>query len=596
MRLLGRILLYLLATIGGLAIAGVVAIAILAVSFAPRTPSLPDRIVLILDLHPGVVERGPSRLLQFLGAEPTVLRDAVDALTIAREDDRVVALMIRLGGVPVAIAHAQELRDAIAAFRAKGKFSIAFAESFGLLGNGTPEYYLASVAEEVWMQPSGQLGLTGLAVEMPFLRGTLDKLGIKPRIERRHEYKSSAEMFTRAGFSEPARRSLQRLADSWLMQITTGIAADRGLTETAVHTLVNNGPYLAAEARDARLIDRLGYDVQAWDRARVLAGPDASRVTISDYRAATGRPHSEGVKVALIFGVGAIELTTEGENPLFEGDVFAAWTVRRAIYDAIADEEIEAILLRVDSPGGSYVASDTVWAALKRARDSGKPVVVSMSDVAASGGYFVAMDADRIIAQPGTVTGSIGVFGGKFVTERFWEKLGITWDEVHAGERALMWSEVRDYPPGAEARLSAMIDSVYADFTAKAASGRGLTAAQIDAAARGRIWTGEDALEMKLIDALGGYEAAVAAVKELLGLAPEDGIELVPLPHPRTPVERLIDAMSSGYSLDAALSEAFELPSPTAALRHELEPLLGDLSALRPPRGILQIPPFRLQR
>ena len=591
MRTLGRFVLYALATLGALTLAGVIGLAVFAGAVAPRAPSLPDRIVLSLDLGHGIAEQAPGRRFELFGPEPLALRDAVDALATAAGDERVKGVVIEFGAAPIAIAHAQELRAAIRRLREAGKFAFASAPSFGFAGGGTPEYYLASAAEEIWIAPSGGLGLTGLALEIPFLAGTLDELDIEPRMERRHEYKSAVETFTRTKLSEPARRSLQRLVDSWLEQITTDIAADRGLAADAVQALIDQAPYLAGQAEAAGLVDRLGYGDEFRDHTLVAAGAGAEAIDVRDFLAAVGRPHAAGTRVALVHGLGAIAPVADDDGPLFDDSVFAAWTVAEAIEQAVEDDTIAAILFRVNSPGGSYLGADRVWHAVKRARAAGKPIVVSLGDVAASGGYFVAMAADRIVAQPATLTGSIGVFSGKLVTEGFWAQLGVSWDEVHAGARATMWSNVYDYPPGAAARLDAMLDAIYADFTAKVASGRGLSEAAIDAAARGRVWTGEAALARGLVDRRGGYEEAVRAVKELLALAPEDDIELVPIPAVRSPFTRLVEALGAGRGLGSALGSVF---APVSVA--DLTPFARELAILRSPRGVLQLPPLRLSR
>jgi protease-4 len=359
---------------------------------------------------------------------------------------------------------------------------------------------------------------------------------------------------------------------------------------------VNNGPYLAREALDLGLVDRLAY----WDEfiadAKERAGEEAEEVLMGRYLAGVERPNRSGTKVALIHGRGTI-VSGSADGGAFEQPGFGAHRIAGAISDAIDDDEIESILFRIDSPGGSYIASDIVWREIRRASEAGKPVVASMGGTAASGGYFVAMPADRIVAQPGTVTGSIGVYGGKVVTARLWERLGITWDGLQAGDRAAMWSFVQDFPPGAEERFADLLDFIYEDFTAKAMADRAMEADQIDAVARGRVWSGEDALALGLIDAVGGYRTALAETRDLIGLEPDAPIELVLMPRPLSPFEQFAKALDgevSARSLAATLLGA-KNDSVVARAARELGLAADDLDLLRPPAGVLQMPPLRLR-
>ncbi len=593
MKTIKKLLLYGLASLGATTLVAILLLGLLMLRFGDGIRPLPSRMVLLADLKSGLVEVGGADLFGAFGGGPLIMRDFVDALDAASRDDRVRGLVVKLGPAGVSVAQAQEIRDAVAGFRRSGKSTIAFAESFGGIGSGTVAYYLASAFETIWVQPSGAVGLTGLALEAPFLKGALEKLGVEAKVEQRQEYKVAAEMFTQERFSEPARRSLQQLVDSWLSQIVSGVAAARGLQPGAVRKLVDQGPYLAPEALAANLIDKLGYWSELVNSTRASANLDgvaASLVRVDRYFADVERPNSEGPKVALIFGVGAVLPGTD-DDPFSGGTTFAADTVAKAIGSAAADRDVQAILFRVDSPGGAYMAADTVWREVERASQAGKPVVVSMAGQAASGGYFVAMPAARIVAQPGTVTGSIGVFAGKAVSEALWQKLGITWDEVHAGARATMWSQIRDYPTGAEERFSQFLDAIYDDFTAKLARGRRLTGAQVDAVARGRVWSGADAQKNGLVDVIGGYAAAVLEVKRVLGLRPEESIDLVRFPAPRSRIERIVGLMTQRTRSSAGPATAL---MQDLARRYQID--LEDFAVFVPPVGILQMPPFRLGR
>ena len=593
MRTLRKFLLYGLASLGGVTFVAILIVGGLVLNFSDDIQPLPSRILLEADLGAGVAEVRKDGLISAFDAGPLLMREFVDALDAASNDDRVQGLIVRLGSGGISIAQAQELRDAVATFSGSGKFTLAFSESFGGIGSGTVAYYLASAFDSIWVQPSGAVGLTGIAVEAPFIKGALDKLGVRANVEQRQEYKAAAEMFTREQFSAPARASLQRLVDSWFAQIVEGIASARDLDAGAVRILIDEGPYLAQEALTANLVDGLGYWTDVLASARTSASLDvdmASRMRIDRYLASVERPNSNGPKVALIYGVGAV-LPGADDDPFSDGATFAADSVANAIAAATRDSDIRAILLRIDSPGGAYTAADTVWREVDRASRAGKPVVVSMAGEAASGGYFVAMPADRIVAQPGTVTGSIGVFAGKAVTEALWQKLGITWDEIHAGSRATMWSQIRDFPPGAEDKFSRILDAIYDDFTAKLSRGRSLSKEQVDAVARGRVWSGADAHANGLVDVIGGYSIAFAEVKQALGLAPVDSINLIDFPKPRSRLERVVSLLTDRVEFPLGQTGAL-----MQALGRRFSLSVDHFAVFAPPVGVLQLPPFRLKR
>ena len=422
MRLIGRIFLYLLAAVGGLSVLLVTGL-IGFVFFARDEPVVPDKIVMSIDIRGGVVERQERGLLQGFGKKRgLVLRHAIDAIDTARGDDRVKGIVLNLDG-GLSIAHAQALRRAISAFKESGKFAHAYAKDFG--GNSTVAYYLASASEKIWMQPSGTLGLIGLAIESPFFAPALEKLDVKAHFEQRHEYKGAGEQFVRSGFSPEARDSLQDLIDSWMSQITGDIATDRRMSAAEVNALMEMGPLLAAEAMSARLIDVLAYRDEFETKIDELSGKDAEWLSVERYLALRPLQIPAESKVALIYGEGAIVPGRDGGSPLGGSQKFAADSVADAILEAAEDPAIAGIVLRIDSPGGAYGASDTVWRAVHVAKEKGKPVVASLGRTAASGGYFVAMAADKIVAEAGTVTGSIGVLTIKFVTRGFWRKLGV---------------------------------------------------------------------------------------------------------------------------------------------------------------------------
>jgi protease-4 len=572
MRRLGRILIGFLA-VSGLVFLGLVGLGAWAVAHMAGgdDQDVPERTVLSLDLDAHFRETAEGNPLAELSGERSYgLRQVVEAIDRAGNDNRVTSLFATLSHSSLGLAGRQDVRDAVIRFRATGKPAVLFAETLGEGGSGTLDYYLASAFSQIWLQPSGDVGLTGLWVESPFLKGALDMLGIKPQFSGRHEYKSAIDMFTETGFTPAHRENLGRLLDSWSDQITAGIVNGRGLPEAKVRGLIGKGPFLASEALAAGLVDRLGYRDQAWDS---VAGSGPAAVEEMDLAEYAGHlDHPRGTKVALINGIGAIHGGQSHRGLNGEGD-FGARTVAEAFRDAVDDDKVKAILFRVDSPGGSYTASDTVHHEVARARAAGKKVVVSMGDFAASGGYFVSMGADRIIAAPGTITGSIGVFTGKVVLDEFWKKLGISWDELHRGENAGIWSANQAFSPQAKARVDALLDNIYADFTGKVSAARNLDAARMDKLARGRIWTGADAKESGLVDGLGGWAEALVQVRQVTGLNAGDPLTLVEFPRPRKPWEILAESLGGGIMAEQRVLARLEpllkvlAPAPGAQLR-----------------------------
>jgi protease IV len=539
----------LLASVGFLVVAAVVVAAIWANGlqhWAAAEFEIPEETVLSLDLSAGLPEARPDNPLARLSlGQALTMRETVEALEAAGEDGRVRALVAHLGIGELGIAQVQELRQAIGAFRDHGKFAVAFAESFGEGGDGTLHYYLASAFDEVWLQPSGGFDVTGVAAEAPFLRGALDKLGIVPRLDQREEYKGAMNTFTDRELPPPQRDNLRQLLESWLAQIARDIAAARGQDESAVRAAIDSAPLPAAAAIDRGLVDRLGYWDEVSDAILAKAGENAEFVSLESYAEAHDPLPTPGPTVALIYGVGPVVLAGGEDDSVIGEGVMASDTVAEAIASAVEDPEVAAIVLRIDSPGGSYVASDAIWREVQLAREANKPLIVSMSNVAASGGYFVAAPAHKIVALPGTITGSIGVVSGKLVLTGLWDKLGINWDGIEAGAAAGYWSMNRDFSPEEWARLQDSLDRVYADFTGKVATGRSMAPDAVAAVAKGQVWSGEDAKALGLVDELGGLEDALALAAEAAG-APGQRPAVKVLPEPRDPVEALIEDLFAG--------------------------------------------------
>jgi len=527
LRWIGRILIAALAGIGLLVIVAILFASSVWRDFSSRIEPVPEQALLTLDLGDGVSETNASDPFALAGfSRGLTMPDLVLGLEAAGRDPRVKGLALKLGAGDLPLARAQEIRDALKAFRAQGKFVLAFAESFGEAGDGNSHYLLATGADEIWLQPSGDVGLTGLRLETPFFRDALDWIGVSVQMDRRKEYKGAIDSLTANSMPAPQRENLQQLVNSMTTALADGVAARIGGDEEAARSLIDRGPFLAADALKAKLVDRLAYRDEFETELDRRSG-NAKRYSLADY-ATMIKPPEDATEIALVHGLGPIQLAADGSA--LGGVVMDAATVSEALRAAREDSKIKAILFRIDSPGGSYVAADTIWREVARAREEGKPVVVSMGAVAASGGYFVAAPAAAIVAEPTTITGSIGVFGGKFVLNELWTKLGVTVDGVQAGANADMDSANRDYSYAGWNHLQTSLDAIYQDFVTKVGAGRRLGADAVEHVAKGQVWSGADAAENGLVDKLGGLSTAIAEARRAAGLAPDTPIRLVNFP------------------------------------------------------------------
>jgi protease IV len=573
-----------LAVVGGAVVVGFLILALAALLTGGER--VPSRAVLELDLERGLVEYVPDDpLAQAIHGRRTTVLDVVEALERASGDDRVRALVVRVGSGDLGWAQVEEVREAVGRFRASGKPAIVFSETFGEFGPGHGGYYLATAFDQVVLQPSGDVGLSGLRSESPFLSGTLEELRVQPQMDHRHEYKNALNLFTESEFTEAHREATLRIVESIHEQLVAGVAEGRRLPAERARELIGGGPWGAEDAVRAGLVDRLAYRDQLYDSLRAEYGRGTEFMYLRRYLAAAGRAHTRGETVAVIYGVGGVQRGESEVNPVFGGLAMGAETVTRAFHRAIQDPAVRAIVFRIDSPGGSYVASDAVWREVVRARAAGKPVIASMGNVAASGGYFVAMPADRIVAHPSTLTGSIGVVGGKMVTRGLMNRLGVTFDAVSVGENATMWSGISEYSPEEWQRVQEWLDRVYVDFTTKAAEGRGRSREEIHELARGRVWTGADAQRVGLVDELGGYHVALRLAREAMGVEADAPLRLRIFPERRTLLESILDRGPRSSRPEASqllLERAVHLLEPAARTLHRAG-LLGAPGALTAP-------------
>ena len=587
-----RIVLGIFAAIGIIAALMVLGTGIAVWRIASSRPSLPKSIILTAELGRDLVEGPrPNEVTELLTGRKQTMRGFLDAIERAAEDSRVRGLYAHIDGDSLGLAKVQELRDAVQAFRARGKFAIAFSESFGEFGGGTRPYYLATAFDEIWLQPLGAVGLTGLRAESPFLRGLLDRIGIEPSFQHREQYKSAANILTETEMPAPQREELDNLLGAMAGQITHGIAETRHLSESEVQGLIDKGPLFADEAKEAHIVDRIGYRDEALTEAHRRAGSGAELLSLSRYIEGAGRPHTKGPAIALIYGAGLIMMGGGDKSPLSGTAEMNAREVARAFRDAFRDADVRAILFRIDSPGGSAVASESIWREVVRARERGKPVIVSMGDTAGSGGYYIAAPADKIVAEPATLTGSIGVVAGKLVITELLNKLRVNVETIERGANSGMFSALRDFSPAERQRLDAFLDQTYRGFKAHVAAGRHLSDEAVEAVAKGRVWSGEDAKKNGLVDELGGYAVALRLAREAAKLSPDAPIKLVTFPHQKSTAEILFDRLlererDSDAAPSGTLGRAW---TALAALTSPLDLLLGGV--LEDP-GVLRMPPL----
>ena len=555
-----------------------------------RQPTVPSRAALSLAVGGDIAEMPASDVVAYLSdaTTPTV-RGIVDNLRKAKTDTRVRAVLLRPTGFASPYwGKVQELRDALLDFKESGKPLYAYLE-YG----GDREYYLASAADKVFLMPASTLDLAGVATYQVFLRGTLDKIGAYPDIHHVGEFKAAPNSYTETGYT-PAHREM----DEWLNrdlydQIVKGIAEGRKKSEADVRALVDRGPFLAQDALRAGLVDELVYEDQVAEKMRgddeddeldTIDGDDYGRVS----PASLGL--NRGPRIAVIYAVGAIVSGQSGYDPL-NGAVVGSESLIESIRDAREDSSVRAIVLRVDSPGGSATASDAVWRELMLARDK-RPLIVSMSDLAASGGYYIAMPGQVIVAQPSTLTGSIGIFGGKFITGGVYEKLGANIESTSIGKHAEMNSPARPYNADEVKKVREQLESFYKQFIGKVADARGKTPEQIDAIAQGRVWTGRQALQNGLVDALGGLDKAIEVAKEKAGIDADDEVQLVVYPEPKSFYELVSEF--SGARAEAAAGARL-LNNLSAGERDVLRLLRGPATLFR--RGeLLALMPFTFLR
>ncbi len=509
--------------------------------------------VLELDLREGITDQAPTNPFAIFGGAGLSTVQVVDTLAQAEDDDRVKALLIRLPEAGINPAAADEIRQAIRRFRRSGKVVIAHSQGFQPVGTTVSSYMIGTSASELWMQNTASFQLAGFSADSVFLARAFDKYGVNAEFEQRYEYKNAVNEYTESDFTPAHREAMTAWMTSIYTSALANAAQDRRVTPAALRATIEAGPYSSAQALQRRLIDKVGQVEEAEAEAKRRAGRNSEIMEFGDYAASKGERAGSGRNaIAIVGGEGSIMTGTGGgADPFGGGSSILSDDVAEAIYDAIEDDSVKAIVFRVSSPGGSPEASEQILAAVRAARAAGKPVVVSMGDYAASGGYWISSEANWIVAQPSTLTGSIGVYGGKFVLADALGRFGVDMRNLSiGGDYADAFSPSQDFTPAQRAAFAAQIDRTYEEFIARVAAGRRLPPARVREIARGRVWTGAQAQRIGLVDQLGGLEEAIAKARELARIPAGDSVRFKRYPEARSPFEALSDAF--GVSGEAA--------------------------------------------
>jgi protease-4 len=506
-----------------------------------RGPSVPDHSTLILRIGGELVETPPNDVVGQLtgGTRAQTVRGYVEALRRAKGDPRIDSVLI----IPTPIqspywGKIQEIRDAVLDFRKSGKRVSAYLEYAG-----NREYYLATAAEKIYLVPTSSLDVTGIATYELFLKGTLDKIGAQADFEKIGDYKTAPNQLTQTTFTPPHREMTESMTRDMYEQLVRGIAETRKKKVEDVRALVDEGPFLARDAHKAGLVDGLAYEDQLDDHGAVSKSGTVEGESYGRTRRSVlprGAP-----RIAVIYVTGIINSGDSGFDPL-NGDVAGSTRLVKAIRSARADDSVRAIVVRIDSPGGSSIASDVIWRELTVTKNEkpARPLVASMSDLAASGGYYVAVAAPSIVAQPATLTGSIGIYGGKFITGGTYDKLGANIESIIIGRNAGLISPDRPFTDSERQKLRAQMRDFYDGFVQKVATSRKMTVERVDQLAQGRVWTGAQAQQNGLVDALGGLDRAIGLAKERAGISPETDVEVVSYPERKSLAELLVEQLS----------------------------------------------------
>ena len=549
----------------GLILIGFVAMALLFSAIRGERPSVKDNSVLALNVSGPLPDYVPDNPLnRIFGNPPQSLSSLLAQFRKAKADKRIKAIILDVDASETGWAKAEEIRGAIEDFRSSGKPVYAYMET-----GFNKDYYIAAACDKIYIPPSGELFVTGLAADVMFFRGTLDKLGIYPDVYQIGKYKSAGDMFTQKQMTDAHREYINSLLDDLYGRMVDSMAKGRRKSTDEMKQLIDNAPYTAKQAQDNGLIDGALYRDEVEKQVKKGLGygdnDELRLVKASDYRKISQESLglNKGEKIAVVYAAGDImsgssQFGSDGQ------EVIGSDSLVKTLNEVRDDKSIKAVVLRIDSPGGSGLASDIIWRGIESLKAK-KPVVVSMSDVAASGGYYIACNANKIVAQPSTITGSIGVVGGKPVVKGFYDWIGITNEYVLRGNNAGMFRETEKFSDSERAKFQEFLKSTYDDFTSKVAKGRSKDQTYIDSIGQGRVWTGRQGKENGLVDEYGGLDKAIEVAKQLANIPADKGVQRILRPIPPT----LWDQLFSDTGEDEAAASATKEQSALLAAMPE---------------------------
>ena len=524
---------------------------------------VPPAALLTVDFDEAFSETKENDIMaELAGIQNQNFFDLLKAINVAAADDRVKALVGKISVSSLGLAQIQDLRQTILNFKKSGKKTYLYAPSFGAFGRGTKEYYLASVFDEIAIAPNSEVGITGIGIEVPFFRAVLDKIGIKPEFYSRYEYKTAMNSFTQNKMSLPFKAEMQKLGDGIFNRMVADIAESRKLSISEVKNLINRAPLSSSEALKAKLVDIIAFKQDYLDVLQTYHKAELFDLALYEGNILNNKKGTPSIALLVIDGV--IAEGTSAADSLQNEFVTGSDTVLAQLKEIEKDKNVKALVIRVNSPGGGYNAANEIWHGIEQLKQKKKiPVVVSMGDYAASGGYFVAIAGDKIVAEPSTITGSIGVLGGKVVLQGLWQKLGVNWEKIAFGKNAGILSANTPFSESEKDIFNKSLDDIYSDFTSKVAKARNLSPQQMNQVARGRVWLGEQALPLKLVDALGGIETALGLAQAASSIKPDEKIRIEFYPKEKSLHEKLQQFIRDGKGLAmfdtlSGFSEEFE--------------------------------------
>ena len=511
---------------------------------------LPDNAILTVNFDKPLPEYYENNILSPFPQEAQLsFYDMIKTLNIAATDKRIKALAAEINLSSLGAAQIQELRRTIKYFRSKGKKAYIYSSGMGSLGGGTSEYYLASAFDEIWMQPNTEIGITGVSIEVPFLRAVLDKIGVTPEFYARYEYKNAMSSLLDKTLSPQYKSEIVKLGGTMYYQMIQGIATDRDISTDNLMKLVDKAPIIAEDGLKNKLVDKIAFKSDYLAEIR-KQHDNATLYPVVNYVHQVQDMRGKLPQIALLVLEGEIIDGQDGNVNMWQNGIISDGFVLKQLEEIAKLPNIKGLIVRINSPGGSYNASAEIWHAINSLKKNKNiPVVVSMGDTAASGGYFIALAGDYILAEPLTLTGSIGVLGGKVVLESLWKKLGVNWEGLKFGENAGILSTNRKFSQSEKQAFNRSLDNVYRDFTSKVSETREIPLADLDKLARGRVWSGINAAQNKLVDANGGIGEALIKTAELVGADEDTNYRIVTFPRAKTLAEKINEFLGAAPSV-----------------------------------------------